>query len=368
MKILTLFFTYDISYAVWDSNGSADREINIYIKLLAYFDKIYFITYGENDAQFQKHLPKDIIILPKKYSVPNCLYSFLIPFAYRKEIKQSTWIKTNQILGSWSAVLSKIFLHKNLMLRTGFTESLALVNKTPITKAIVITIEYIAYKFATISIVTSSHQKKYLEKKYQVNNIHIIPNGIDVKKFKPSKTAATKSPTTKMLFVGRLYKEKNVLNLINSLIDIPNIQLDIIGSGNLEKDLLKIKQANNLNVRIISNVPNSKLPGIYNRADVYIQPSLFEGNPKTILEAMSCGLPVISTDVTGINNVIKHNNTGYLCNVDTGSIHLAIMTLIIDNELQNKLQRNARNYILQNYDLTKTLGREILLYKNYKND
>jgi glycosyltransferase involved in cell wall biosynthesis len=364
MKILTLFFTYDISYKVWHTNGSADREINIYTKLLNHFDKVYFITYGKDDAKFQEYLPKNIIILPKKYPVPNYLYSFLIHFAYRKEIKQSTWLKTNQILGSWSAILAKIFFKKRLIVRTGFTESMALVNKNFLTNTIVTFIEFIAYKFANISIVTSYHQKSYLQKRYGVQNIHIVPNGIDINIFKPLNISLENKRTINLLFVGRLYKEKNVINLVKSLINIPNIKLTMIGNGNLKNEILVLQKKYALNITMIPKVMNSELPKIYAAADIYIQPSLYEGNPKTILEAMSCGLPVIATDVAGINNVIEHKNTGFLCDTGSAGINYAITELIQNTELRKNIGKCARNYITQNYDLNKTLAREISLYQN----
>ena len=366
MKILTLLFTYNTSFEDWESNGSVDRELAIYTKLSKYFDKVYFITYGEKDKKYQKRLPSNIILLPKKYPVPNSLYSLLIPFAYKRELKKSSWIKTNQIMGSWTAVLIKLFLIKKIAIRTGYTESLSLVSKNYLKKSLIWLIEFIAYKFSDTAIVTSKHQQDYLKKQYHLKNIHVIPNGIDTELFKPINTTKNDSIVTNLLFIGRLHKEKNVINLIKSLKGIKRIKLLVIGNGHLQKEVLELKNEYNINITLIDKVPNNTLPDVYTKADIYIQPSLYEGNPKTILEAMSCGLPVISTDVDGINNVITHKQNGYLCQINSNSIRTAILSLRNNTKLKEKIGGNARKYILENYNLDNILKKEIKLYKKYK--
>ena len=364
MKILTLFFTYGTSLENWYNNGSIDRELSVYKKFLKYFDKIYFITYGRKDLIFTNNFPKNIIVLPKKININNSLYSILIPFLYKKEIKESTWLKTNQMMGSWSAVLSKIFFGKKLNIRTGYTESLSYLNKNFLKKNITKIVEFLSYKLSDVSIVTSQHQKDYIKEKYSPRNINIIPNGIDTEVFKPEKNKVS-SDKTELLFIGRLHSEKNILNLLEAIKYLKNIKFKIIGQGPLKKDILKFKEKYNLNLEMLSSIPNNKLPAIYNAANIYIQPSLYEGNPKTIIEAMSCGLPVIATDINGINNVITHEKTGFLCKIASESIKSAILELVGDRELRESLGKNAREFIEKKYDLNKLIASEIKIYESH---
>lgn len=367
MKILTLFFTYGTSLKDWNNNGSIDREINIYKKLLKYFDKIYFLTYGENDLQYSSNLPQGIEILPKKIKVNNFLYSILIPYLHKKEISKSSWLKTNQMFGSWSAVLSKMFFRKNLAIRTGFTQSLTLLNANKPKKVSAHLMEYLAYKLSDFSIVTSRHQKEYIVNKYKARDIYVIPNGIDLELFKQIKKT-DKNKKTELLFVGRFHPEKNLLNLLKAMKDVPDIKLKIIGSGQQEKDLITLKSKYDLDVEIMSNVPNFELPNIYTTADIYIQPSLYEGNPKTILEAMSCGLPVIATNVSGINDVISHLENGFLCGIYPKSIKNAILELKNNDSLKIKIGSNARKYTEKEYDLNECIKKEIELYERYSSN
>ncbi len=80
---------------------------------------------------------------------------------------------------------------------------------------------------------------------------------------------------------------------------------------------------------------------------------------KVLLEAMSCGLSCIGTNVAGIRKDIEHLVTGYFCKTDFKSIAETIETLMFDESLQNKLGRNARNYILTKYSLDNVLYMEI---------
>lgn len=359
---LALFFTYKTSLADWERNGSLDREINIYKRLATHFKTVYFVTYGHDDMRFFNRLPRNISILPKKFALPNILYSLFIPLLYRKELQSCDWLKTNQMLGSWSAVITKILFKKKLLLRTGYTESLSFVGKNVIKHWVIRLIEVLAYRNATVSIVTSEYQKKYIETTLSAKNIHVIPNGIDTNLFRPA-PKQPQSEKTKLLFIGRLHPEKNLLNLLDALEKIP-VKLLIIGKGSLEPDIRKRAKDLGVDLEIIPSVPNSKLPTIYNATNIYIQPSLYEGNPKTILEAMSCGLPVIASNVRGINTVIRHSETGFLCTTDSASIRHAIDTLIKDATLRELLGANARKTIEAKYAMMNSLRQELRIYES----
>ncbi|MFA7209280.1 MAG: glycosyltransferase family 4 protein [Parcubacteria group bacterium] len=364
MKNLALFFTYGVSLEDWIASGNIDRELNIYKRLLSHFNKIYFITYGTDDLKFQDVLPENIIILQKKYSIPNPIYSFLIPFAHKNQLRNCSWLKTNQILGSWSAVLAKIFFQKKLAIRTGYTESLF--GRKGVKKFLTRIIERIAYGFSDVSIVTTRIQADYIQKKYRTKNTVVISNGIDTELFKPIGKNNLIGGAIRILFVGRLDREKNILNLLGALSGLQGIKLKIVGKGELRNEVLKLAKKINLDLEIISNVPNSEMPRIYNEADIYLQPSLYEGNPKTILEAMSCGLPVIASNIAGINNLITDGENGYLCDTDEISIRKRLDKLLNNEALWGGIILNARKTIVDNYDLKELIKREIHTYE--KND
>ena len=126
MKI-ALFFTYGISLDDWDSSGILTRELEIYKKIYKE-NKIEFnlITYGgHKDLELQDS--EGIEVFPVysrlKYSKNKYIRifkSFLIPFVFKDVIKDSHILKTNQLKGSWVAIISKIFYKKPLIIRTGY--------------------------------------------------------------------------------------------------------------------------------------------------------------------------------------------------------------------------------------------------------
>ena len=337
---LALFFTRGVSLKFWKEIGSFDREVKPYQKLLDYFDDIYFLTHGKNEPKLEK-----IKVLPV-----SC---------FRKELKDIDIFKTNQVSGSWNAVLAKKIFKKKLIVRQGRQWSIFARNgdekkwRIPIINFL----EKFAYKNADAIIVSSKADKKYIEKKYKINSekINYIPNYIDIGLFRPLNI----EKENRICTVAKLEKQKNLENLIEAVRGL-DIKLVIFGSGSLNKKLKSLAPAN---VKIIASVPNNDLPKEINKSRLFILASLYEGCPKALLEAMACGLPVIGADIEGIDEIIKHKENGYLCQTSVRSIREAIKELLNDKELQEKISQNARKTICQDFNLEKLLEKEIKIYK-----
>ena len=90
----------------------------------------------------------------------------------------------------------------------------------------------------------------------------------------------------------------------------------------------------------------------------------FEGSPKTLLEAMSVGLPCIGTNVPGISNVIAHRQNGYLCETDSASIKKAVEEVLEDKEMQKKIGSEARRTIVSTFSSEKLYQQELSLLKS----
>lgn len=361
-KTLALFFTTGVSVKTWHDIGMIDREVAIYNELSKYFKHIYFFTYGdEEDLKFKSYLADNITVIPKKYISNSLLYSFMIPFIHHKILKDAYILKTNQMWGSWSAVLTNLIYRKKLVVRTGYMLSIDLAKENPKSgiKWIMKSIERIAYRFADGIITSSPSNFEYVEKNYDPFGIHVlIPNYVEAEIFKPINTIKKKGS---ICFVGRLNQEKNLFVLLEALKSLP-YTLTIIGSGRQEEELRISANKNEVNANFLGNIPNHDLPKILNSHELFILPSIRgEGMPKTLLEAMSCGMPVIGTNVKGINEVIEHGKNGILCDTDSNSIRKAIITLMEDEKLRKKLGENARRTIVENYNLSNLAEKELKL-------
>lgn len=363
-QTLTLFFTCGVSLKTWEGIGNLDREIKPYNELSKWFKKIYFITYGDKEEfNFQEKLAENIEILPKKSFFHSKIYQFFIPLIYRKELKKTDIYKTNQMASVAPALISKLLYKKNLVVRCGY-EWLKVLKKQkkPFWKRmIVFLIEKTAYKNADKIILTSEKDKKFVEDYFKIysSKVKIVPNYIDTELFKP---LGIKKDKSRITFVGRLHKEKNLFNLMEAISETP-YKLTVFGSGQEKEKLESFAKEKNVNVEFLGNIPNKKLPEELNKSEIFILPSFYEGCPKSLLEAMSCGLPCIGTDVEGINEIIKHKENGYLCNTNANSIKKAIVEVLQNKELQEKIGKNARQTILENFDLKKILEKEINIYE-----
>jgi glycosyltransferase involved in cell wall biosynthesis len=162
----------------------------------------------------------------------------------------------------------------------------------------------------------------------------------------------------RLLFVGRVEPEKGLPILIQSLAEVKarglQVHLDIVGSGSEEQNLKGlIREAGlNDNVTLCGYLPYGEaLFARYLAADMFVLPSLSEGMPKVLFEAIAFGLPVVATNVGGITALIKDKANGLL--VPPGSataLSNAITELINNRELADAIAKQARTNV-DNYTM-----------------
>jgi glycosyltransferase involved in cell wall biosynthesis len=217
--------------------------------------------------------------------------------------------------------------------------------------------------FADYIIVTTNQIKEKILKYYSVNKkkIGVNPNFVDTDKFTNNNN--NKNYYNTIFTISRLDEQKNLEFLFNQVKE-SSLQLHIYGSLNgIQKYKVLINKIG-CDVRFKGPIDNEKLPMIINNYLIFILLSHSEGNPKALLEAMSCGRIVIGKNVEGINNIIKDQSNGYI--LDNNKNNLKNIIFKIKRKNKNILlntQRNARKYILQNFCLKKIVLREFKIYK-----
>lgn len=162
------------------------------------------------------------------------------------------------------------------------------------------------------TIVLSEEWLDYFKKTFNPKRIEILEN--IVPKVKDG-SKAERGSVLKLLFLGRIGKRKGVFDLVecfkkNEALFNKKVDLFIGGDGNIK--LLKEKIDKLSNVHYIGWVDNEKKREMFLQSDILILPSYNEGLPISILEAMSYGLPIISTNVGGIPRVLKNQRNGHL--------------------------------------------------------
>jgi len=360
---LALFFTKDVSLAAWDGVGSLDRELALYRRLQSRGVNVTFITYGDaSELQYQERIP-GITICCNRWNLPQRWYERLIPFLHRKELRQASVIKTNQTPGAEIALAAGLWWKKPFLARCGYMWSKNLIleygpDSNQASEAL--SIEKAVFNGAGRIAVTTGAMRDSIVDRFPslAGRVAVIPNYVDTEVFKPFVRSNPQRPL--LCFVGRLEHEKNLPSLLEA-VDGLDLDLQIIGQGSLH-DRLACTRVEKARVRLLGSVPNHRLADHFNRCTLFVLPSLFEGHPKVLLEAMACGAPVLGTDVTGINEVVSHGHTGWLCDTDPGSIRAAIVELLADAALREKLGANAAQYIAQNLSLDRIVELELECY------
>jgi len=199
-----------------------------------------------------------------------------------------------------------------------------------------------------------------------------IPNSVDVSKFDKIKSDKFKNPT--LIFVGRLHPQKNLpvlLQCINSLVqDFPRIQLLIVGDGK-EKDKLQrlIKNLHlSKNVKLLGEVKGQQLIKLYKSSHLFILPSIYEGQPLTLLEAWASKLPVIVTKTGDCQFLVKNGHNGFLINNPYDFKEIAdVVKKALKNRRLGSIGQNGYNFVKANFSWEKSAKLTLSVYIKFLN-
>ena len=236
----------------------------------------------------------------------------------------------------------------------------------------------LVYANANHCIAASKSIESYFES-MGVKKIKVIPNGVNLRKFANIHRAEARKELRLedefvVISVARLEKVKGISYLVRAAdiistrfhFEMPNFKILIIGDGSDRKYIEQLIEAFNLGgrVKLIGQVKNREVPNYLAAGDCFVLPSEREGFGIVILEAMASHLPVIATNVGGVPDIVKHEQTGLL--VDSKNpeqIARAILRLYKDKDLSTALRLNAYS-ALGKYDWDSISQEVKLIYQN----
>lgn len=182
---------------------------------------------------------------------------------------------------------------------------------------------------------------------------YLIPNGVDVEKFE-ARSSKLETNEKVLITTSRLVEKNAVGDIIEAMKFLPqNFKLKIIGSGPLEKVLkLKIKNLKlEGRVEMLGDVKHENIPEHLHASDIFVRPSLSEGQGISFIEAMAAGLPVVATPVGGIPDFLKDGETGLLVEPrNPRQIAFQVQKLVSDRVLRDKIIINAKRMVAEMYD------------------
>ncbi len=167
--------------------------------------------------------------------------------------------------------------------------------------------------------------------------------------------------------IGRLARQKGCEHLVDAaacvMKTMPEVQFLLIGGGELEGRISERIGRLGIagSVRMLGH--RDDVAEIYPLLDVFVLSSLWEGLPYVILEAMAAGLPVVASRVPGVEDVVRHGETGLLANIeDADEIASCLLKLLADPRLRRQMGRSGRERVEQHYSIERFIRRLTELY------
>ena len=217
--------------------------------------------------------------------------------------------------------------------------------------------------------------------------INIIPNGIDIESFKPleknltlaaalnlqRKGANEEFVTSPVIgFAGELREKTGLQNILRAYAQLNKRQcvtLLIVGevrAGDDTRAFEELREAMpNSQVVVTGLVPHSEMPAYYALMDIFVHPSLRDGMPNALLEAMACEQAVIATPVGGITDVIEDGKNGILVPVDDPDrLAESIFDLLSQPVNREALAKSARETVVSRFTVQKELQANLEVYRH----
>lgn len=215
---------------------------------------------------------------------------------------------------------------------------------------------------ARFAVTVSDYNQRYLSDIDGATSLHRIYNGLDLRQFAPRAVSLDHPPL--ILGVGRLVEKKGFAYLVEACAVLRQRGLQfrcrIVGKGPLDGELralireLKLEEC----VELAGPLPREALLELYPRASVFVAPCIVgsdgnrDGLPTVLIEAMAMQVPVISTDVTGIPELVLHERTGLIApQSDAMALAGAIERVLTNPAGAQAMARAGRELVTQRFDL-----------------
>ena len=174
--------------------------------------------------------------------------------------------------------------------------------------------------------------------------VPVVYNGIDLSRCIPKETYTAGKMT--LIHIGRFNVQKNHRGLLESFQmlqkQVPDCRLQLLGDGELREEMEDYARKLGIEDSVEFLGSQSDVYPYLHQADIFLLPSLFEGMPMTIIEAMGTGLPVVASAVGGVPDMLCDGQSGFLVPCDPEAVSRACERLAASESLRRQLGENAR--------------------------
>ncbi len=372
-ECIGLQFSYRMSYKRWVEHGFDVRERAYYATLRRQGYDVYFISYDELSCP--RTTPEGIACFGlararhRRIPLIDYLYelSALLRLLSEKEIGI---LKTNQFTGAFHAVPARLITGCKVIVRCGYGWMQGRLRRQPslLRRAVWFPLcwllEFAAFLFADAIVVASEAQARHLARFYPFfkRKCTVIRNHIDTGFYRPTGGGRD----GRVLFVGRLLRQKNVAPLIGACSRL-GLELLIVGTGDEDGQLHRIAEAAPGKVTFAGRLTPAEVSALMQSCSIFVLPSLHEGSPKALLEAMACAMIVVATRVIGSEELIEDGVNGFLCDTTESSITMVLQRAAqIDAAHAEEMGRKAREFVLENCSFEAVMRQEVAVLRRLK--
>jgi len=249
-------------------------------------------------------------------------------------------------------------------------------DQKPIVKFIRTFSERFLVNIANKTICVSQSNLNEGKSKFSMKNAVVIANGINRDKFNPEKNfedirVEFDIPDNVVLvgYIARITHQKSplaFLHAINAIDYKENLKFLIVGDGDLKPAMLSLARELDLEKHIIFVDFRNDIPDILNAIDIFCLPSLWEGLPIALLEAMSMRKTIIASSIDGITDLIVHNENGILVNPNNINSIADAISLLRDNEsLRKQLGLAAEDTVKEKFNIELMTGKIERIYQEF---
>jgi glycosyltransferase involved in cell wall biosynthesis len=353
MRQLLLFLTPGIGLGRWSRTGTIGRELSPYREYLNRGWHVTIATFGRDESRPEAQ--EFALVYPPR---PRLLFS--LPWVLHQAIRRADILKTNQSVMAWWYVWAARLHGKAILLRCGYVagEAIETTEGRTMRARLYQLREAWAFRNATFCLVPTETLRQWVLERYGVkeDRISVLPNFIDTTVFKPLR--GIDKPVRSVISVGNMTRVKNFELLVKACARAGASRLTLYGDGPERTRLAHLARNLGLELNLPGRIPNEDLPQELQAHAVYAQTSSREGHPKSLLEAMACGMPCIGTRVPGTQDTIDHEKTGILCDMDVDAVALALERLFTSTSLCTVMGRNAASMVRERFSFDQVFERE----------
>ena len=350
------------------ATGQAPRLVDGYLRpYAAAFGRVLYFSYLEESlSEFtdDRELLGAVDVLTPSRPMSRARRAFAMPWTHAASFRACGVLRVFQVTGVIPAILASARFGVPYVTTYGFWYGrLSRPGPRRLVKAAV---ERVGIRRAAAVIATTEELRARAATLSP--RVELIPNGVDTRLFTPAAPASRADTTRRVLYVGRLSPEKNLLAVVRAAALLSArlpVRLVLVGGGPLEANLRREAAAMGVSVEFHGVVDQRRLPALYASADAFVLASFTEGHPKVLLEAMSSGLPCVASDCAGNRSLVTDGVTGLLFEAHRPEeLAGCLERVLTDATLAAALGRAARKTVAEHYDLPACVEREIALLRS----